>query len=85
MPKDGEPDWLPEDTEAALAWQEEQDALCECGQPRSESMSPDGPDYAVTALRCRACEAREAAAARWAKDEHAILHGIKFAVTEEGG
>lgn len=82
MPKEGEPDWLPGDTEAALAWQEEQDALCECGQPRSESMDPEGPEYQASAWRCRACEARESAADRWQKDEHAILHGIKFAVTQ---
>lgn len=78
--------WLPEDTEAALVWQEAQDEACSgCGQPRSESFDPKGPDYEATPLRCRACEAREAKAAAWQRDEHAQLHGIKFAVTPRGG
>ena len=75
--------WLPADTEAALVWQEAQDDQCSgCGHPRSEAMNPSGPDYQVTPLRCRACEAREAAAAKWQRDEHADLSGMKFAVTE---
>ena len=45
-------------------------------------MSPDGPDYQATPLRCRACEAREAMKAKWQRDEHTDSHGIKFAVNE---
>ena len=78
--------WLPEDTEWALVWQEAQDDKCAgCGHPRSETMNPNGPEYDVTPLRCRACEPKEAAAERWQRDDHAITHGIKFAVTERGG
>ena len=65
-----------------MAWQEVQDDTCECGQSRSDSMNPDGPDYQATPLRCRACETREALAAAWQRDDHATTHGIKFAVTE---
>ena len=45
-------------------------------------MHPEGPDYQATPIRCRACEAREALAAQWQRDEHADTHGIKFSVTE---
>ena len=58
------------------------DDRCECGQSRSESFDPNGPDYQATPLRCRACEAREAMESQWKRDDHADLHGIKFAVTE---
>lgn len=60
MPGPGEPLWLPEDTEAALAWAEAQADLCPgCGRPRDECFDPDGPDYQATLLRCRACEERD--------------------------
>lgn len=76
--------WLPGDTEAALAWQEAQDEMCQCGHPRSETMDPNGPDYHATALRCRACETRDALMSRWRRDEHADLAGVVFGVTERG-
>ena len=76
--------WLPEDTEAALVWQEAEDDKCSCGHPRSETMNPNGPDYQATALRCRACEAREALASKWRRDENADTSGLVFAVTERG-
>ena len=78
--------WLPEDTEAALVWQECQDEVCDgCGQPRSESYNPKGPDYQATALRCRACEARDSEAAKWQRDDNSHTHGLRFAVTPRGG
>lgn len=78
--------WLPADTEAALVWQEAQDDACSgCGHPRSETMDPNGPDYTATALRCRACETRDAMASKWKRDEHADFGGLRFAVTERGG
>lgn len=78
--------WTAEDTEAALVWQEAQDDLCGgCGQPRSESMAPNGPDYEAHVLRCRACEARESVATQWQREENAQLAGAKFAVIERGG
>ena len=27
-----------------------------CGQPTSESMDPDGPDYSAEDVECRACK-----------------------------
>lgn len=52
-----DPEWLPEDLEAALRYQAEQDALCSaCGQPRGESF--DGANrYEVITHRCDACAA----------------------------
>lgn len=77
--------WLPDDTDAALVWQEIQDDRCDgCGHSRSEAMNPDGPDYEASTLRCRACEARDALGSKWQRDEHANTHGLKFAVTERG-
>lgn len=76
--------WLPDDTDAALVWQEIQDDRCDgCGHSRSETMSPDGPDYVATPLRCRACETREAFARMESEKPGGVL-GIKFAVTERG-
>ena len=77
--------WLAEDTEAALVWQEAQDDACAgCGQPRSETMDPNGPDYEATPLRCRACEVREARANQMAQQDGS-MYGMKFAVVERGG
>lgn len=57
----GEPQWLPEDTEAALEWLEWKDSLCSgCGQPRHEAFDSANTDaYSVTALECHPCAARE--------------------------
>lgn len=72
--------------EAALEWQRWQDQVCSgCGNPRDECMDPDGPQYAAKPLRCRACEARDAAAREFAeaKGDNA---GLYFAVdTFHGG
>jgi hypothetical protein len=58
----GDPQWLPEDTEAALWWQAN---VCSCGQLLSESMDPANEKlYAAEGLWCFACRAihREAVA-----------------------
>jgi hypothetical protein len=50
--------WLEEDTRDALEWIEYEQSLCTgCGQPRSESFDPNGPEYDADYYRCRACEA----------------------------
>jgi len=73
---------LPEDVDAALEWQAYQALSCSgCGQPKHESFSPAGPDYEVTALRCRACEARDTRRAAWAEQDNANLHGLYFGVS----
>ena len=33
----------------------ESDIHAGCGQPASESMDPDGPDYTADNIKCRAC------------------------------
>ncbi len=56
----GDPVWLPDDTLAALDWQEHEATKCPgCGQPRDESMAheDDSPPYEVTLNRCQACKA----------------------------
>lgn len=61
----GEPLYLPEDLEAVLEWQQEQDLLCPgCGQPRDETMDPELQNaYRARALRCHACAAKARKAA----------------------
>lgn len=56
-----EPQWLPEDTEAAIEWQLYQNSLCSgCRRPRQESFAVGMDDhYDVTELQCHACAARE--------------------------
>ncbi len=59
----GDPGWLPDDTLAALDWQEYEATRCSgCGQPRDECMAheDDAPAYEVTMTRCHACSAAAA-------------------------
>lgn len=58
----GEPEWLPEDAELALAWQVEQDTACPgCGHPADEAMDPGiEHEWEAKAMRCHACAARAA-------------------------
>lgn len=80
----GEPQWLPDDTDAALAWQAAQGDLCPgCGKPRDECFAADGPHYEAVPLRCRACEARDVAARNFA--ETGSNAGMYFAVKEHRG
>lgn len=85
----GEPLWLEDDTRKAVAWQAEQNARCSgCGQPRSECMSEDAPDYEAEMWRCFACEVRDAKMVevqREAQQGKASNHGAYFVVvkTEE--
>lgn len=68
----GEPQWLAEDTEAALGYLREQAMLCPgCGQPRDESMTPEAERaYRSRAMRCHACAAREREQQRFSKQAH---------------
>lgn len=57
-PAPGEPLWTDDDRDWAMALMVYEADLCDCGQPRSESMSPDS-EFAYTAepMRCHACKA----------------------------
>jgi hypothetical protein len=81
----GEPEWLPEDTEAALEWQDYQDTLCSgCGFPIAECFHPDMEEaYTAAGLTCHACSTRERAAKERAKHPNADLAGVFFTVTKE--
>jgi predicted Fe-S protein YdhL (DUF1289 family) len=55
-----EPQWLPEDFEAALDWAEFEANKCPgCGRQRDECFADDGPDYEGEALVCWSCHARD--------------------------
>jgi hypothetical protein len=50
--------WSDDDRDWALALLAYEADLCACGQPRSESMSPDNEGgYTTEPLRCHACAA----------------------------
>lgn len=60
-----------------------------CGNPRDETMADEHlgpvPDYHAAGYRCRACHAKEAAAAEFAgRDEPNKTAGMYFAVTRNG-
>lgn len=64
-----------------MTWQTEQDLKCSgCGKRRDESFNPDGPDYDATPLVCRACEARDKAAAHMRDGDNTA--GIYIAIEE---
>lgn len=64
-----DPQWLDGDVEWALETQRWLDSLCPgCGNPRDECMDPELEGaYEAEAVRCHACTAREAAAAKAAE------------------
>jgi len=60
-----------------------------CGNPRDETMADENlgpvPDYNAKGLRCRACHAKEAAAAEFSgRDEPNNAAGMYFAATRNG-
>lgn len=59
MPGAGEPLWLDDDRDWALALLDlEADACAGCGQPRSESMTREAEfGYIAEPIRCHACAA----------------------------
>lgn len=65
MPLPGEPMWLPDDRDLALAWQRDHNARCgDCGMRRDEFVDEIGrklrkPKWKVASRRCPACEAAE--------------------------
>ena len=80
-----EPQWLAEDFEAAIAWQQDQENRCPgCGRPRDECFADDGPDYRATALVCWACREKVSAARKFTGDEAAGVYVVVEAETEGG-
>lgn len=83
----GQPEWLPEDVEAAIALDEHERDLHVCGQPSSESMATKlddrgrtvpAHDYEGEAWICYACVAVERE--REAMSEHDHKHSIAYRV-----
>lgn len=66
----GEPLWLDEDRDWALALLEVEADRCDgCGQQRSESMSIEADSgYRAEKARCHSCKAIAEASERWADD-----------------
>lgn len=80
---EGEPLWLPEDRDAAIAvWQEKQ-LTHSCGQPLDVSADPssDGK-YVAEPVVCHACAARDHASRAHAKDGD--MAGVIWEVTRVG-
>lgn len=84
-PAPGEPLWTDEDVEAALAWQELQDATCRgCGNPLEESMNADNESaYVVKTLVCHGCRAVEKEAKKQ-QDTGADMSGRRHISVLEG-
>jgi hypothetical protein len=74
---DGEPLWLPEDRNWALALLEvEADACPECGQPWSEATDAQSEEgYTAHLVRCHACTA-SAQRVRAYQDRNASTDGL---------
>jgi len=80
----GEPQWLPDDVEAALEWQAEQARLCSgCGHSLDETMGPDQFDKwnAEKTGACDACRAIDRAARILAGNDNLDpTTGVRFRV-----
>ena len=79
MPAPGEPLYLPDDMEAVLEMQREEDLFCPgCGQPRDETMDKEAQDaYESHALRCHACAACERKAATFVKGTEGLMFTVE--------
>lgn len=77
-PQPGEPLFLPEDAEYAMAWVEDQRAHCPggCGQYQDESMDPatEG-QWTATSVRCHACATRAREASRF-EDSAGLMFSV---------
>jgi hypothetical protein len=68
VPAPGEPLWTDDDRDWAMALLAYEADLCECGQPRSESMSADSEfAYRTEPMRCHACQSIAKAAEPFAE------------------
>lgn len=81
----GEPAWLPEDRDEALALMANDAATCHgCGQPRAESTDPAN-EYGYTAegQRCHACAAIRRETVKF-HEAGGDVAGVAFYVVKDG-
>lgn len=85
IPKPEEPYWLKEDTQAVLDYLREEKLRCPgCGLPRDETMDPEAQrQYRARALRCFACEQRDAKARQFTKTAEGSA-GLYVVVERDG-
>lgn len=82
VPAAGEPLWTDDDRDWAMALLAYEADLCECGQPRSESMDPGNEfAYRTEAIRCHACKAIARGSEPFARPD-ANPHGLFISVTK---
>jgi hypothetical protein len=85
-----EPQWLPEDTEAALAWSVEQRLICQCGHFVDETWDAAGATVGFEAVphRCHACAEKERAARKFTETDGGgaagDTDGLKWAAERRG-
>lgn len=62
--------WLPEDTNAALAWDAENDQRCSCGGWLDETTRVEAEGaFDVVPLRCHRCKAKATAHRRFVEND----------------
>jgi hypothetical protein len=85
-----EPQWLPEDSEAALAWEIERALICQCGHFADEVWDAAGADLEFEAVphRCHACAEKERAARKFTETDGGgaagDTAGLKWATERRG-
>jgi hypothetical protein len=84
-PVPGEPLWLDEDREWALALQADEALTCHgCGQPRDEASDPVNEfHYTAEPHRCHACSAISKSTRAWSSDGGS-MDGVTFYVMKDG-
>lgn len=85
--RDGDPQWLQEDTDLAIAFTDIEDMQCPgCGHDRSQSMDMANTfAYRAEPAKCHACAARERAARSRAKDPNWDPSGVRWTTTLQVG
>lgn len=80
---DGDPLWLDDDRDWALALHLLEADTCDgCGQPRSESTLPENEyGYSVVPIRCHSCAALRRASRSWLDGQNeSVADGVTFHV-----
>lgn len=82
-PAPGEPLWLDDDRDWAIALHLVEADTCDgCGQPRSESVLPENEfAYSVTPIRCHSCAALRRSSRGWLDGQNeTAADGVTFHV-----